>query len=369
VTRSAQNEGLSVTALPVAHGDALWVEYGDASNRHQLLIDGGPAGTYRVVHDWLAKLPPEKRTLDLFVVTHIDADHIDGAIILLQELGQLGVTVNEVWFNGWKHLSDESSPVDVFAPAQGEFLGGLIDKDGLRWNVSFDSGPAAVPESGLLPHITLDGGALVTLLSPQPRQLRRLRRNWQSVALDAGWKPGDSTAALERLAKRRDYQPPTPQDVFGDVFATDNSVANGSSIAFVLEHDGKSCLFAADALPEVLVEGLRRFAAERSAEAVQFDLVKVAHHGSAKNIDEELVRNMPTRRYLISTNGARYHHPDRAAIGLILDQHQGDGCELYFNYESDMTREWADPATQKRRDYRAVFPPPGSAGITVKVVD
>ena len=67
----------------------------------------------------------------------------------------------------------------------------------------------------------------------QPRQLRRLRRNWQTVANDAGWVPGDPEAALARLEERKDYEPPARIDTFGaDVFGTDNSVANGSSITF-----------------------------------------------------------------------------------------------------------------------------------------
>ena len=361
---------MRITALPVAHGDAIWVEYGSGPDQHQLLIDGGPASTYGAVQDWLAALPEAKRTLDLLVVTHIDADHIDGAVILLRDLDQLGVTVNEVWFNGWQHINDESSPADVFGPEQGEFLGALIQEGRLAWNASFGAAAAAIPEQGALPRVELPGGAVLTLLTPQPRQLRRLRRNWQTVASDAGWAPGDPEAALARLEDRKDYEPPARIDVFGaDVFGTDNSVANGSSITFVLERGETRCLFAADAVPEVLTEGLRRFTEERGPDAARFDLVKVPHHGSAKNIDAELARRLVSSRFLISTSGARYRHPDRAAIELILAETPPDGRELYFNYDSETTKPWADAATQKELGYRAVYPEQAAGGVTVELAD
>jgi Metallo-beta-lactamase superfamily len=355
---------VSVTALPVAHGDALWVEYGRGSDMHRLLIDGGPASTYGAVHAWLAKLKPPERRVELLVVTHIDADHIDGAIILLQELDQLGITFQDVWFNGWRQLSEEAIQEDVFAPAQGEFLDALIETGQLRLNTAFMAAAVVVPDTGPLPRRELAGGASLTLLSPQPRQLRRLRRNWDTVARDAGWTPGDRAAALSRLSTRQDYEPPARIDVFGgEEFGVDNSVANGSSIAFVLEYEGVKCLFTGDAVADVLTKGLERLAAERGQGEVRFDLVKLPHHGSRANVDERLVELMVADRFLISTNGARYRHPDSEAIELVL-KHSPVRPNLYFNYDSDTTSEWSDPDRQKDGRYLAFYPS-DPQGITV----
>jgi hypothetical protein len=75
---------------------------------------------------------------------------------------------------------------------------------------------------------------------------------------------------------------------------------------------------------------------------------------------------MPTSRYLISTSGARYRHPDRAAIELILSQSASGPRELYFNYESETTTEWADDSLQEQYDYRPEYPSKGP-GITVSL--
>ncbi len=78
---------LSIELLPAAHGDAIWIEYGPVASVSRILIDGGPAPTYQLgLRRRIELLPQNARMLELFVVTHIDADHIDGALILLQEL-------------------------------------------------------------------------------------------------------------------------------------------------------------------------------------------------------------------------------------------------------------------------------------------
>jgi len=35
-----------VELLPAAHGDGIWIEYGNAKKPGRLLIDGGPVSTY-----------------------------------------------------------------------------------------------------------------------------------------------------------------------------------------------------------------------------------------------------------------------------------------------------------------------------------
>jgi beta-lactamase superfamily II metal-dependent hydrolase len=151
-------------------------------------------------------------------------------------------------------------------------------------------------------------------------------------------------------------------EVFGgEGYATDNSVANGSSIAFVFEYDGVRCLLTGDGVAPVLSEGLSRFAAESGS--LPFDLVKLPHHGSRANLDEQLLALMPSDRFLISTNGARYRHPDRTAIDLLLERSKLPP-KLYFNYDCETTSEWKDPQRQEDRGYEAIYPSNGS-GITV----
>jgi glyoxylase-like metal-dependent hydrolase (beta-lactamase superfamily II) len=78
---------LRIELLPAGYGDAILVAYGDgATPQHHILIDAGQAKTAPSVLDRLATLRAAGGVIDLFVVTHIDNDHIGGALKLLKIL-------------------------------------------------------------------------------------------------------------------------------------------------------------------------------------------------------------------------------------------------------------------------------------------
>ena len=67
-----------IEMLPAAHGDCLWIEYGSGARVHRILIDGGPAHAYPALRERILHLPADARRFELLVITHIDADHIEG---------------------------------------------------------------------------------------------------------------------------------------------------------------------------------------------------------------------------------------------------------------------------------------------------
>jgi beta-lactamase superfamily II metal-dependent hydrolase len=354
-----------IELLPAAHGDAIWVEYGDPRQPRRIVIDGGPAPTYEQGLFARLQMLPKKRRIDLFVVTHIDADHIDGAVILLQQAADLGVRFDEIWFNAWAKLGNEQ--VENLQPLQGEFLGALLDTPGIRetWNTRAKGLAIMVSEQGPLPAWDLPDNARLTLLSPGPQQIKRLRARWASAIRD--FSPGDREEALRRLEARREYRPPPLPPVFGRdrAYGDDRSVANGSSIAFLLEHDGASCLFAGDAFARVLASSLRRLAGERNqgrGGPLRIDAVKLAHHGSLSNVSDELLAAVDCRRWLVSTNGAIFEHPNRDTAELVA-KHAPES-EFFCNYKSATTVGFADGGAKPR--WRTYYPgegvPAGPAG-------
>jgi beta-lactamase superfamily II metal-dependent hydrolase len=280
---------ISIELLPAAHGDAIWIEYGPPSRPHRILIDGGPAPTYESgLRRRIAMLPEQKRGLELMVVTHIDADHIDGALILLQELAALKIHIDDLGFNGWAQMSREDEASICYAPLQGEFLGGLIEVDpelkGV-WNMHFDHGAVVVRDDGPLPIVELHGGATLTLLGPLEEDLRRLRASWASAIRD--FSPGDVDEALRRLRERREYQPLSGPVTFAvPQSGDDKSVTNGSSISFVFEYGDILILLTGDAHAPSLEASLKRLADQRSLSRLHFDAVKLPHHGSMSNVSD-----------------------------------------------------------------------------------
>lgn len=361
---------LSIEMLPAAHGDALWVEWGEGEQAaHRLLIDGGPAHTYTEgLQRRIEMLPPAQRRFALFVVSHIDADHIDGALILLQDRNRLGVHFDEIWFNSWRHLP--SSERDAFAPLQGEFLGGLLTLDETLqacWNQAFGGRAVRVPTPpegqppAPLPRHELPGGATLTLLGPGYDELRRLRARWGAAIRD--FAPGDAAEALRRLQQRREYRPPAGPAVFaGRNYGDDRAPANGSSISFLFEFDGAAVLFAADAHARTLAGTLARLCRERDLPKLPLSAVKLPHHGSMSNVDAKWLDLVACRRWLVSTNGAVFGHPDVETASLVAERSGSMGPpEFHCNYRAATTLRLAAPGFLER--WRCVFPDaPGRSG-------
>ena len=160
-----------IDMLPADEGDALWIEYGpDGGPVNRFLIDCGRKTAYRKVADRLEADPDLK--FEIFVLTHVDADHIAGAVPLLQD-GRFGPErVGDVWFNGWRHLNgwhkdeEPAKGPDILGAKQGEFFGAVLRNRDFRWNDAFGGNAVVVEDDADLPVIELPGGMKLTLLAP-----------------------------------------------------------------------------------------------------------------------------------------------------------------------------------------------------------
>src|SRR5262249_25675216 len=127
-------------------------------------------------------LPAHERFLELFVMSHIDADHIGGALPFFKAM-KLGLKFGDVWFNGWRHVSGR------LGPKQGEMFSTAIQDFKLPWN-KWRDGAAIIAEGDELPVYALSGGMTLTLLSPTRGQLGKLAQVWEKELKNAGLVPG-----------------------------------------------------------------------------------------------------------------------------------------------------------------------------------
>jgi beta-lactamase superfamily II metal-dependent hydrolase len=146
-------------------------------------------------------------------------------------------------------------------------------------------------------------------------------------------------------------------------FTPDRAKPNGTSIAILAKYRGRCVLLAADAHPDRLVESLRPLAAAEGRR-LRLDALKLPHHGSEYNVSFELLDLVSCPRYLISTNGSYFDHPDAMAIARVI-KHGGDHPELIFNYRSDETLRWNNSRWQQRFGYRTTYPSPTENGTQV----
>lgn len=344
--------------LPAKQGDCLWIEYGNKSKPRRVVIDGGTSGSIKPLVDKVKALAPKDRQLELLVVTHVDADHIAGVLKFL-ETKNLGISVRDVWFNAYKHLLEEG---ETFGPKQGETLSADITAAKVPWNAAFDGSAVKVKDAGKLPVKKLDGGLELVVLGPTMAKLRLLKPVWVKACKEAGIKPG-------KPAKR---PAPAGIEVFGPLnvdtladakFKEDPTEPNGSSIVLLLRYEGAVVLLGADGHPTVIEAGLKRFAPGNGR--VKLDAYKVAHHGSQNNLTRELLDRIDCSRYLISSNGAIYHHPSREAIARLLKYGRKGNTttELVFNYRTKYNSIWDSAALKSKWRYATTFPAKGKEGV------
>lgn len=348
-----------VHLLPALFGDSILIEYGKKSKPAYILIDGGPYYGYSKMMKGLKKVAPNLKELELLVVTHIDIDHIDGIVRLLNQK-KLPFAINEVWFNGYNEIKDLKS--DIMGAKQGEFSSLLIKERGLKQNETFFKGKAVmVSNYNKLPEITLPGGMKLTLLSPGNQALVKLKELWESET-DTD---NDFAVIKSKLDSDSRYKP-VAEDMLGDLVedhatdeaSPDKSVPNLSSIAFIATYDQKTCLFAGDATSEYLLKAINPMLKKSGKSKLQLDAWKLAHHGSKKSNQVSLMDKIDTKNMLVSSNGDRYDHPDKECIANLLERNK-PGLNFYFNYYSRQNKVWDDAALQKKYKYKAFYPAEG----------
>lgn len=345
-----------VHLLPAGNGDSILLEYGDGGPLHRVLIDGGTSPTWQTVRQVLRALPEGERRFELVVVSHVDSDHIAGVLGATRARSPK-LEFDELWFNGYRHLT----AAEDFGPVQGERLTSYLWKRADRWNRAFDGQAVVVPDAGALPVHRLPGGLELTLLSPTAASLAALIPKWERACRDAGLDPQEEPPPPVPPG----VEPMGPIDVdalAAEPFEPDGAEANGSSIAFLAELDGRRVLFGADAHASVLEAAIARL----PGGTVSVDAFKLPHHGSRYNTSPALLQRVRTHRYLFSSNGSGHHHPDRQTVARVLAG-RVPGCELWFNYRSSCTSVWDDVDLTQDWGYRAVYPGNGAGGVLLEL--
>jgi hypothetical protein len=91
----------------------------------------------------------------------------------------------------------------------------------------------------------------------------------------------------------------------------------------------------------VLTEGLERYATRVGEPRPRIDLVKLSHHGSNANVSMKMLALIDCRRWLISTNGDNFAHPDDAAIAKVITA-ANEPVTFFCNYRTARTIPWEE---------------------------
>lgn len=402
-------KSISIEMFPARNGDSFLIRF---NNKKNIVIDMGYDDTYfsYIKHRFQILNNIDKQQIDLLVISHIDEDHILGAIEFVKENGyynnQKIIKVDQVWHNSYKHLqfkkkvpkvlkeelsilngikiensmkhnskNEESSNISA---NQGSTFAGYLYKFGYSenaWNRDYCCNAVNIDYKS---EVNI-GDIKIILLSPNEQKLTRLSNKWlsflQSKKFD--FKLSNESIfddayeyyfrCLRDTEEIKEFEPISYQSSKFDLEELknkksrykDKSCSNGSSISFIIEYNGKKILFLGDSHEDVIVNNLENLS--RDGYELNFNVVKVSHHGSLKNNDK-WIDLISSDYYLFSTDGEGYGHPDEAVIAKIITSNKKDKI-LVFNYHIDLIRKFDDANLKKIYKYEIKLPQKNESSI------
>lgn len=358
---------IDIKMFKAEKGDAFLLKFDNGQN---ILIDMGMPETYEnEIKNELLKL--EDKKIDLLVVSHIDNDHIGGVIEFIKDNKKSEVIeVEEVWHNSYRHLNFNKKKIEKinikyktileniksqYVPhlkkeglsdvtyEQGSSLASLLYKYNYSWNYSF--GGNSIFTNEIVQKRIKDIN--IILLSPSEQKLDKLSSKWLSDLEDKlyGFELSNENLFNDAfefyMGNESSYNILQSDCASSEIInleklaeynGKDGSVTNGSSLAFIIEYKDKKLLFLGDAHEDIILEKLNLL--KNKNYELKFDLIKVSHHGSKKNISKKVLDLIDTNKFLFSTSGKYHNHPDLECLSKIILSESNQVKELIFNYKT-----------------------------------
>lgn len=379
---------MKVIVFPASNGDSFLLESSDSV----ILIDGGYVDTYKkFIKPKVNELKKIGKSISHVIITHIDNDHISGIIKFIEEnKNNELIYIDFIWhnsFNQIKNIDDglvfKGKPISELAinyvineetdttdknisAVQGSTLASLLKKYNYNWNTHFKN--TLVSTDSEIEVMSND--ITFKILSPNNDKLKELKKYWKKELYKKGFSSDENLVdfnedafeyilSLEkekrRLAKKNvsSCSSISIEDLAEDNFIEDDTITNGSSIAFIIENKAFKFLFLSDSHPSIIVQNLKQFYKDEEF-PVKFDLIKIAHHGSKSNTSHELLKLIDSEKYVFSTNGLIHNHPDKETIARIISRPSEFTRNLYFNYPLEILNDFKNESIMEKYNFKII---------------
>jgi len=325
--------------LKAANGDSILISYKEGEQSRNILIDGGMSATYiqkgrngkpeyGELKSTIETIREREEKIDLLILTHVDNDHIEGVLKWFEEDKCANSLIGKVWFNSGRLIS-EFFEVDEIKENLIEINPNEDTLTGIGQGIKFED---YIEENGIWDRRIINSlgyfeylGVKFKILSPSTDKLKQLLYKWEKEAPES----------LDTAAPNNDYNLTLFEHIEKDNFKEDDSIHNGSSIAFIMSFENMNFVFLSDAHPTIVVNSLKEFGYSKE-KPLKAELVKIAHHGSKANNSVELLEMIKTTKYVISTNGDKHAHPNKQFLARLASINSK--CDVYFNYPEQIDK-------------------------------
>lgn len=397
-TTQGEKKTCSLHMYQAGLGDCFLLEFGTGEDEFRMMIDTGTVDFgKKCLKDVLKNLKKKKKKIDLLVISHIDGDHIGGALALLR-VKRYAQLIKEIWHNGLQQtISDLPDKTDKRSmrvieeiasnlytePAQ---TGGTtaeqseeLDKLAGEWRIIINgiTGGKAIMEDLAGKCIGPKGDIEVFVLLPRREHLDALREYFlnelppgaqadKSVASEKCFTQAllqeDGDEYEEAGCAGEDEEDEDEKSFVAATLKTwadqteadeDSKVTNASSIALIIRYQGKKLLFPGDAGGQDLSDALQRWLEANPKENLLFDVVKLPHHGSNRNCFKLLdTPGFDGKLFLVSTSGKNHGHPNMETLAKAVVRQEANDRVLAFNYANSAYKIFNFKKNRKTYQYR-----------------
>lgn len=359
-------------------GDCLLIN----SGKKNILVDGGMAGSFtKFVTPDIARMRKTGQPLDLVCVSHIDADHISGILQMVEDEVDWRVydyhksngnknikkpvnarppVIKKIWHNAFHEtVKDNTGEIEDMLAAQANIFSAsnhpLVREVG---EVAFSQRQAILLSRRLraeqlnIPLNTDHDGKLVMyrnntapvkignlsihIIAPFEADLRKLRTDWnawlkknkEAIAGIKATVDKDSEALGNSLSPHinfytsmaRQFTPLVLAELTNKKLGDRNKVTppNLASIMFLATENNKTLLMTGDGHWKDIIKGLKAINKFDKDHGAHLNVLKVQHHGSEHNLNEEFCKQVTADHYIFCGNG-EHSNPDVDVVEVLIN--------------------------------------------------
>ena len=322
------DEMLKIKLLHANQGDCIIITYGDKNIPHYIIIDSGIGKTCtRELKLFLERVQKNGHVVDLIILPHYDADHIQGFLSLMKYQLINANTVKTVWMNYGNELCKAVSSNSSMQFNISEVSCETSAKQGRDFYKYLCENGIALKSVILAGDEPKIDGAKIKILSPSPEQIKKMLEQISMIDGNVIY-PADGSRVKETAVCNADFNLSVKEVLMND-FNEDQDVANCSSIAFLFEYKDFRLLLLGDSVPSQIINALYSLGYNETNK-LKLNICKLSHPGSNHNTSDNLLELIDCSDFIISSdwNGPR---PGKECLSRIAVKVKGEKT-FYCNY-------------------------------------
>lgn len=258
-------------------GECIRVKFGGS---HNIIVDTGITRFATNFIKICEVIKSNHESLDAVIITHMDDDHLGGALFAARNKQLLNI--KEIWLNCNKSITEKRDNTPLSANQNNQLYSLMVSQ--------------GIPVRSVIKGDYLNiGGAEIVILWPPKDIAENVYCETNNTKLSYF---SDHDQKLSVLAEK-------------DITTFDSSQSNRASIVFTFRYENKKILFSGDAWGDDIINSISDY---------NYDMIKLPHHGSIRNLNDDWKRIKCTN-YMICTDGKS--HPDKQTIAK-LNKWNGD---------------------------------------------